>query len=599
MLKKVLILLAPVFLLAQNIPEITADEVIAHIRFLASDRLQGRRAGTVQAETAAKYIASEFQRLGLEPAGDNNSWFQSLDVILDMQAGPENRLTIQLNGTEKQLQPGTDFNPLAFSAAGEISAGLSFVGYGLTEEDYYNDYQDIDVSGRVAVMFRYTPAWDSSEARLSSLASLRFKAINAREHGAVAAVIITGPLDSDRGDIIALHYDNNSSDAGIPVISLSRSVAQELFAANGMNMKEVQQNLSARKNPQSVNWKTSTVNLKTDLKAVTKSTDNVLAVLPGKHPRLKNEYIVIGAHYDHLGLGGAGSMADKPGEPHNGADDNASGTAGLLELAEYFSEPANRSNRSLLFAAFTAEELGVLGSTWFTKHPTIDADKIITMINMDMIGRMKDKRVVLYGMGSSGRWEPLVNRINKDFGFRLKFNAEGYGPSDHSPFYGKDIPVLFFFTGTHSDYHRPSDDWQKINAEDEARLLQFVSRTIRGIDERLLPPQFTKAKTKKQKARGGGRRSNVFIGTVPDFTDSGNGYKLAGVSEGSPAESAGLKSGDLIIRFAGSDIGDIYDFMYAMQKCKPGKAVEVVFRRGETEMTTRLIPAPPRAKDNE
>ena len=312
-----------------------------------------------------------------------------------------------------------------------------------------------------------------------------------------------------------------------------------------------------------------------DLRKVIPTTTNVVGILEGNDPVLKNEAIVIGAHYDHIGLGELGSLAEGRGQQiHNGADDNASGTAGLLELARVLASQRATLKRSVVFVAFSAEEEGLLGSKHYVATPAFPLDKTVAMINMDMIGRMKDDRVIVGGSGSSPLWKDLLPRL-KPNGLELKFQDDGYGPSDHASFYAKDIPVLFFFTGVHQDYHRPSDDPDKINLAGANQVLELVLGTAQALSQQERPTRSSPKPRSRSEPRGRGE-FRVYLGTIPDYGEEVEGVKLSGVREGSPAAKAGMKGGDIIVECAGKQIKNVYDYTYVLGDRKPGDVVEIV-----------------------
>jgi len=323
-----------------------------------------------------------------------------------------------------------------------------------------------------------------------------------------------------------------------------------------------------------------------ELRKVVRNTANVVGILEGSDPVLKNEAIVIGAHYDHIGLGELGSLAEGRGQQiHNGADDNASGTAGMLELARVLASQHATLLRSLVFAGFSAEEEGLLGSKHYVATPAFPLDKTVAMINMDMIGRMKDNRVIVGGSGSSPLWKDLLPRL-KPNGLELKFQDDGFGPSDHASFYAKDIPVLFFFTGVHQDYHRPSDDSDKINLAGANQVLELILGTAQALSQQQLRPQFTKAKESSE-PRGRGE-FRVYLGTIPDYGEDVEGVKLSGVREGSPAAKAGIKGGDIIVECAGKQIKNVYDYTYVLGDRKPGDVVEIAVLRNNERVKMQV-----------
>jgi hypothetical protein len=309
-------------------------------------------------------------------------------------------------------------------------------------------------------------------------------------------------------------------------------------------------------------------------------------MLEGADPLLKNEYIVIGAHYDHLGidqLKESSMYKGKDKQIHNGADDNASGTSGLLEVAEKLASMKGLLKRSIIFAAFSGEELGILGSTYMTNNFPADIKNVTGMLNMDMIGRLNEENsLTIIGAGTASEWKELLNGKNS-YGFKLGMSEGGSGGSDHQAFSNKNIPVLFFFTGTHSDYHKPTDDAEKINIEGETKVANYVFDIALALDK--LEKRLQYVKVEEPAARGGGGRTRVTVGTVPEFGYNGTGYKLSGTTEGSPAAKAGMKAGDIIVKFGPKSVGNIYDFMYAMQDYKAGDKVDIIALREGKEMT--------------
>lgn len=352
---------------------------------------------------------------------------------------------------------------------------------------------------------------------------------------------------------------------------------------------------------------------------------NVVGILPGSDPNLKKETIVIGAHYDHLGRGGEGSLAPREGEIHHGADDNASGVAGLIELARMLSTQSPKPRRTIVFIAFSGEEEGLIGSSFYVNHPIVPLADTVAMINMDMIGRMKEKNLIVGGVGTAQEWRSMIEAGNMMQGltvsantntasasstlnlpivvgtngrpivtvdagkkFALTLNEDGYGPSDHSSFYSKQVPVLFFWTGTHEDYHKPSDTADKINYEGEARIVSFVGNVIRDIDKSDKRPTYTVARSESQGRSTGFR---VYLGTIPNYADSNDGLKLDGVRDDSPASKAGLKAGDKIVKMAGHEVKNVYDYTYALGEMKAGQEYEVEIVRGNERLTLRITPA--------
>ncbi len=609
----------------------SVDRLRAHVTHLASDKLDGRRTGTAGATDAANYIAAEFKRLGLKGAPREvslsrkrgavayyDSYLQPFPYVAGVDVGKNNLLTSDLFSS---LRLGTDWVPLSISANGKVTAPAVFVGYGITSSELnYNDYAAAAATSRIAVALAGTPDGDNPHGQFARYADVRWKAIAARNAGAAALIVISG--EETLKDVRPSHmpYDNRAGDAGLPVAVISRQAASRLFSGATVNDLET---AARAKNLTTINQTSVGVSLTTDLVRREVFAANVIGVLEGSDPVLKNEAIVIGAHYDHLGRGGEGSLAPSEGGIHYGADDNASGTAGLLELARLF--VTQKPRRTMIFIAFSGEEEGLIGSNYYVNHPARPLANTVAMINMDMIGRMKDKKLVIGGVGTASEWRSIIESANLMQGvvitatstsgrqashgnmplvigangrtivssdsakqFSLSLNEDGFGPSDHSSFYGKQIPVLFFWTGTHEDYHKPSDTADKINYEDEARILGLVTQIIREVDQSDKRPTYAVAKAITVGRSTGFR---VYLGTIPNYSDSTEGLLLDGVRDDSPASKAGLKAGDKIVKLAGRDVRNVYDYTYALGEMKAGQEYEVEIMRGSERLTLKITPA--------
>lgn len=572
--------------------EITAEEYLNHVKILASDEFEGRRAGTRGARMAAEYIEQEFKRHGLRHAGGTRSYFQEFEFTADLELGPANALSLAADNDSTLLRLRDDFMPLYFSEDGSVSAEAVFVGYGISAPDLnYDDYDGVDVEGKVVIALRFSPEGSDPHSELNRYSSFRRKAMTAREKGAKAIIFITGPLDIDEGEDdtpVRLRVDYVGGRGGIIAVTARSEVAEFLLKQMEITLREVQEFLNSEKRPKSFVLSGSKVAVSTELIEINATTANVVGFLEGNDPHLKDEVVVIGAHYDHLGFGGQGSLVPDTVAIHNGADDNASGTAGLLELAQWFAAHKSDLKRSILFIAFGAEEEGLRGSAHYVKHPIVPIEQTIGMINLDMIGRLQDSVLIVGGTGSSPLWEDLVRSASGAEHFRLKLTEEGYGPSDHASFYGVDVPVLFFFTNLHGDYHRPTDDWQGIRAEDAHRVVRFVKAIGLSLANRGERPLFTKAERVPPPTGDNVGRLRAYVGTIPDFSESGAGYKIGGVTPGSPADKAGMKTGDLMVRFGGKEIRNIYDYTYALQDFKPGDEVEVQVMRADERLTMKV-----------
>jgi aminopeptidase YwaD len=589
--KRFLLLILPVlFFISANCQhkyansDITAQEVQYHINFLASDDLKGRLSGSKEIYKAAQYIKEEFESYNLKPLfGD--SYFQEYNFISDVKLTKNNSLTFIINGDKQELKLYKEFIPTTFSGKNSLSAELVFAGYGISAPKLdYDDYANIDVNGKVVIVMRSTPEYDKPRSDFDKFSSLRIKANLAKEKGALGIIFVNGYLPIDTADnLVKFKYDRAAGEKDFPVVQVKRSIIDQLFAEQKIDFAEYQAKMKESKKPASFTMKDAEVDIATEIEEIKSLDRNVAGYIEGTDPILKNEYIVIGAHYDHLGMGVEGSLY-KGTDPqvHHGADDNASGTAGVMELAEKFASIKGNLKRSMIFITFSGEELGLIGSNYFVNNLPIPAEKIDAMINLDMIGRLKDAALTVYGTGTSSNWKEILNKKNK-YRFHLAFNDEGFGPSDHASFYGKGIPVLFFFTGVHAEYHRPSDEAKLINSMGEDTVLHYVFDVAEVIDTTAGKPDYIKIASK-----GTSGDWKVYAGTVPDMSNTSEGFRLSGVSPGGPAEKAGLKGGDIMLKFGDKEINNIYDYVYALQDHVPGDVVIVIVKRGEQKLSLTL-----------
>jgi Zn-dependent M28 family amino/carboxypeptidase len=603
---------------ATNAPSV--ERLRAHIECLASDKLEGRRTGSSGANLAAEYIAREFSRYGLRrsigrdipgmsilEADSPNRYLQKFPYVAGVELGKNNLLSVNSRNNAIQTKVSENWLPLGFSSSSKIDkAGIVFAGYGISAPELkYDDYAASSVKDEVALVFSGTPDGDNPHGQFARAGEVRFKATAAQAAGARALMIIASEPELKNDRLFRLVYDN-AGEAAIPVIVVSRELAQQIVAPKKLSDYEsvadsrtLTQKPTAQVNPLDEGTETNipqasllrlpvyktTVNLLTDVTRREVSASNVVGILDGSDPTLKNETIVIGAHYDHLGRGGEGSLAPKEGEIHHGADDNASGVAGVLELARMFSAQHPRPRRTIVFMAFSGEEEGLLGSNFYVNHPIVPLANTVAMINMDMIGRMKDNKLIVGGVGTAESWRKFLGLTPT---FALTMNEDGYGPSDHSSFYAKQIPVLFFWTGTHEDYHKPSDTADKINYADEARILSLVARVVYDIDNNDKRPVYTVAKSESTGRSMGFR---VYLGTIPNYADSTDGLLLDGVRDDSPAAKAGIKAGDKIVKLAGRDVRNVYDYTAALGEMKAGQEYEVELVRAGNRITLKLTPA--------
>ena len=579
-----------------------------HIEFLADDALAGRMTGSEGAKRAAEHIAAQFAQLNLKPVGDEQSYFQSFEFTAGRRIiSEENRfhITRQMPGSEQVMEFGVekDFQPLSFSRNGVVEGEVVFVGYGLSVPgklgEGYDAYAGLDVKDKVVVALRYVPEGVEPERRqqLNRYAGLRYKAMQAREQGAKAFLVVAGPNSPNAGKLIPLDFDSSLADSGIVAASISDTVANTLFAPSGKNLKEVQSGLDVE-NPHFVGqFPLPDVKIKivVSVEKVKKTDQNVVALLPPLELTDDTEYVIVGAHYDHIGYGEIGSLARKgeEGQIHNGADDNASGTAVVLDLATTLSaayqEHPEKFNRGVIFALWSGEELGLIGSTHFVNHPIVPLKKITAYINFDMVGRLRDNKLILQGVGSSSVWTKLIEKRNIPIGFNLTLQTDPYLPTDVTAFYPKEVPVLSFFTGGHEDYNRPTDDIETLNYDGLERIARLAHGIVSDLISAAERPEYVQVE-RSQSEEGSRDTLRAYLGTIPDYTTEGTGVKLSGVRAGGPADKAGLKGGDIIVEFGGQQIANIYDYTYALDAVKIGEPVEVVVLREGKKVKLTVTP---------
>ncbi|MEX2301513.1 MAG: M28 family peptidase [Bryobacterales bacterium] len=568
---------------------------LEHVKYLASEELQGRGAGAAGLRLAEEYVAGQFKAAGLQPAGDNGSYSQAFTVTTGATMGNENKFEITQGSETERLTPEQDYIPLNFSSSGSVNSGVVFAGYGVSaDEQNYDDYFHLPVEGKIVIVLRYEPPSFSKERsggrekHYSHHAHMVSKAINARNRGAKAVILINGETDKEE-ELVKFGSVAGPDDAAILMVQVANSVAEKWFAATGKSLGELQKAINENSRPQSFLFPDSfKISLDVEIERKQATIHNVLGYLPGE----TGEYVIVGAHHDHLGLGDQSSLAPSQiGEVHHGADDNASGTAGVVELARLFRQRGEKPHRGILFMTFGGEEIGLLGSAYWVNHPTLPIENATAMLNMDMIGRMRDSKVYVGGVGTGSTFKPLIEQAQKRHGLEVDYSKETHSSSDHTSFASKQIPVLFFFSGLHSDYHKPSDTWDKISAEPAVQLLSMVgdiASELAGAEE---PPLFSKVEAPRHGSGGdgaGGGGYGPYFGSVPDFGQVESGVKFADVRADSPADKAGLKAGDILTRFGDKPINNLYDFTYALRDSKVGEVVEVRVLRGGQEITSKV-----------
>ncbi|MBK9167675.1 MAG: M28 family peptidase [Bryobacterales bacterium] len=574
---------------------------IEHVKYLSSDEMRGRATASPELEKAARYIARQFKTAGLQPL-QGKDYLLPFPVTTNAELGKQNRLEWRMGDRSGRLDFEREFIPFNFSSSGRVEGEVVFAGYGITAREYnYDDYAGLDVKGKIVLLLRHEPQeFDEKSVfsgRIYTEHSQFFsKAANAKSRGA-AGVVLINDRPNHRGEADDLEKFGKTvgpANAGLPFVQMKAGTAEDWLAAIGKNLDEVHTAIDRDLAPQSFAIPGLRIAMQVDVARAMKTTHNVAGYLPGT----TNEYIVIGAHYDHLGLGEQFSMAPAmAGTPHPGADDNASGTAGVIELARRMASEPKRQ-RGVLFLAFAGEELGLLGSSHYVNNPKLAMQTCVAMINMDMIGRIREGKVYIGGAGSGEGFKDLLARITPRYPLNVDLSdTTGYGSSDHTSFTTKEVPVLFFFSGLHADYHKPSDTWEKIDAEGAIRLLDLVADVASELRDggdrpkfvRVTPPAHGHTSAGSATGSSTGSGYGAYFGSIPDFGEVPNGVKFADVREGSPAAVAGLRKGDILTEFNGKPIANLYDFTYALRSHQPGEEVPVKVLRGDDTVEVVVV----------
>ena len=572
--------------------------ILEDVKFLSQDDRMGRGVGTKGLDDAAEYIRTQFQKAGLQPGMPDGTFFQSFEMPNGSVLGEPNWLAFEhADGKKMELEFKQSFVPASISGPGKIRGGVAFVGYGITApRANYDDYDGIDVRDKVVVVMGRGPR-QSAEADQKSdphaaigsrQMDLRQKAANAASHGAAAMLFVHDPqFTKDHPDrLMEFGELSDFRVAKIPVAQLTQDVANEILKTAGQkSLAELQSAIDADMKPHSIvlpGW-TGTGEIQVTQKYA--SVRNVLGAVRGEGP-LADQYVVIGAHYDHLGLGEVGSMAPGSKEIHNGADDNASGTSGVLELARRFAGRRQPLPRSLLFVTFTGEERGLIGSDHYVKSPAVPLEQTVAMVNLDMIGRLRNEKLIVEGVGTAAEFRPLVESLGSERGFNIKAVAAGMGPSDQTSFCLKHVPVLFFWTDYHADYHKPSDDWEKIATDGLDRIVGLVEEVVLRVASAETRPQFINVPAPSPVAgQGDSGGERAYLGTIPAFGEEGEGVLLSGVTSGSPADKAGIAGGDAIVQIGTLQVGNLQDMQTALESHRPGDTIKVTVRRGTLRIT--------------
>ncbi|MCC7031401.1 MAG: M20/M25/M40 family metallo-hydrolase [Acidobacteria bacterium] len=579
----------------------------AHVETLASPKLEGRLAGSAGEKLAAEYLVKALQRMGAKPMPGQGDY----RLPFSFTAGSKDAgsiITVQREGVPpRTFTTRAQVMALSYSDNGEVSGPVVFAGYGLvvppSQNFSYDSYQGLDVKDKVVVVLRYFPedADTQTRAAVARYSDLRYKAQAARQRGAKALVVVTGPRSPNAGNIVPMTFDTALAGSGLVATSANGDVAQAIFAAVPDKSLEAVQKALDSGNPHVAGFAVPglTLTVKADVARERQTGHNVVGYFPasldtarrgGSPGGVDKPWVVIGAHYDHLGRGATGSSLaskEQAGQIHHGADDNASGTSAVLAIAEALSKQPRRRNLAVAF--WSGEELGLVGSNHFVTTPPVPIAEMAAYLNFDMVGRSTDNKLTVQATGTSPMWPKMLEQANVAAGFDLILQEDPYQPTDVSSFNQAGVASLAFFTGAHMDYHKPTDTAEKINYEDLDRIAAFATDITRRLLDLEQAPQFTKV---EQKTEGGGRAGmRIFTGTIPDYATEVKGLLLGGVIGGGPAEQAGLQKGDVIVEIAGQSIANIYDYTYALELLKIGQPAKVVYVRGGERRETQLTPA--------
>lgn len=609
-------------------PKSYDDPVLERMRkdifFLASPECEGRGIDTKGIEKAAGYVADAFKAAGLKPGMKNGSYFQPFSIVMSAKQGNPTKLVLSLPGdVTKELKAGTDFNPLGFGSTGKVNAGLVFAGYGITAPDLkYDDYAGVNAEGKWVIVLRKVPrANEKGDRRFdksvptadeSLFAALQAKIDNAVAHKAAGVIVVSDAASAGEKDPLFqfANHATGTNPVPVPVVHLKREVLDALVAGGAVqSVADIEALIDKDLKPRSFEIKGAIADGEVTVNRNEYKVKNIVGVLEGAGP-LADETVVIGAHYDHVGYGTFGSLGGPAarGKIHFGADDNASGTTGLIELARRYGAMKDRKGRRLVFVAFTAEERGLYGSIHYCKEPLFPLDKTAAMVNLDMIGRAKPvpadwvgfeqkDRMVVYGTGTADTFAKLVQDANATTDFKLITLATGTGPSDHDSFYRKKVPVLFLFTGTHGEYHRPTDIPEKINVagmKKAADYVQVLADHLTTVPDR---PKFQATRepwrdpTEQRSTPSASRPAGPKLGVMPgNYEAEDGGLLVDAVSPGGPAEKGGIKDKDIIIEIGGKPVKNVNGYMAAMSAQKAGTPVEVVVLRKGQKMTLKITP---------
>ena len=574
-----------------------ATRLQTDLAYLSSDALAGRDVGSEGIAKAGEYIAQRFKDLGFETDKFDGGPYQEFAIPGPAALGPAEKNLLKFTGVDglPELKLESNFCPLSLGSSGKFDSEVVFVGFGITAPDLkYDDYAGLDVEGKIVIVLRREPQQSDAKSRFNGTQNTEYAYFTAKELNAslhkVGAMILVNDAQtaaSPAGDAVMRVAEAGASLAKskVPTIFCSRSIIDPLIKkSTGKSLSELQAEIDSTGEPKSVVLKDVKATGEVDIASKDVIARNVVGFLPGKGA-LAEEYVVVGAHYDHVGMGGVGSLAPGTVAIHNGADDNGSGTTTMLEVARHLSLDKSDNRRGIIFMAFSGEERGLLGSKHYVRSPRWPLEKTVTMVNMDMVGRLTDGGLTVYGTGTAEGFDPLMDKLNETSKFKLDKQAAGFGPSDHQSFYEFDIPVFHFFTGLHNDYHRPSDDFDKINIEGMQQIADMVNRLVIDLATRPDRPKLLKITDVADVGRANARR-RATLGIQMDT--NAEAVVVQAVTDGGGAAVAGIMPGDTITKIGETAVANATEMRRALNTKKPGDTVEVTIKRGTEEVKLQV-----------
>ncbi len=585
---------------ASNVSEVQA-RLLADIKYLSSDELQGRAAETPGLKMGADFIANRWQELGLKTDLFDGQPLQGFTLPGGAQfAEPNNNklIIVKPSGEKLELALANQFQPQSIGRSGDFDAGIVFAGYGITaaEDDLkYDDFAGIDVKGKVVIVVRKEPQLNDPNSPFDGVAPSQFalftaKQTNAAKHGVAALIMVNDQQSEKTGPDMVLPVSGSGTAVSkdqVPTLFVRRRDVESWLTEAGKSLVEIETQIDQDLKPQSfemAGWKAEGV---VSLKKL--PSMNVVGVIPGQGA-LSNEYVVLGAHFDHVGMGGPGSLAPGTIAVHNGADDNASGTVCLLEAARQLSLFAKKSapdvpRRTLVFIAFSGEERGLLGSQYYVDHPRFELENTVAMLNMDMVGRLTNNELTVYGTGTATEFDAMVTQANESLSFSIQKLPEGMGPSDHQSFFQKNIPVLHFFTGLHADYHRPSDDFDKINLNGIERITEMVTGIANRISTNPAKLTFVKVKGRANPQAKVPRRTTLGARLKLNVT----GVVVDRILSSGIAKQIGLQPEDKILKINDEETTSRVELDRILLKLKKGDAVTILVERNEEKTELKVV----------